>query len=419
VELLGGVVMYMKKRFGLLGLTLATAALMLSGGIAAAAAPKAYIGNFADNTVSAVDTATGTVVATIPVVAGPHGIAMSRDGRTVYVSGDGSSAVSVIDTATDRVVQTIAVGKSPNGIALTPDGRFLLVAVYGEDRIGVLDTTTKAVVGSIAAAKPHTISIAPDGKLAYITSQEPGKFALLVVDLQTRAIVRTVALEKTPRDGEFSYDGKTFYFTEAGIAAVQVLDPATDRVVAEIPTGISPHTAQVFRGATLGLAVIQGPGELLVFDPATRKALRTIAVGKQPHWLAVSGDQKTAYVTNEGSNDLSIVDLASGGVRPVAVGNAPRKVVVQADAPTPASAGAKVSIAGFAFGPQRVSIRPGEAVTWTNDDGAAHTVTFKDGSAGSASLAPGRTFNRVFEKAGTYEYFCSFHPYMTGQVVVR
>ena len=51
-------------------------------------------------------------------------------------------------------------------------------------------------------------------------------------------------------------------------------------------------------------------------------------------------------------------------------------------------------------------------VTWSNDDGPAHTVTFKDGSAGA-------TFTRTFDRPGTYDYFCSFHPYMTGRIVVR
>jgi YVTN family beta-propeller protein len=398
-------------------LLLAGAALALTSAIASAG-PKAYVGNFADNTVSVIDTADGKVVATVPVVQGPHGMAITPDGRTVYVSGDGSSAVSVIDTATDQVVKTIEVGKAPNGVALTRDGKLLLVTVYGEDRIAFLDVATQAVIASVGVPKPHTVSTSPDGKLAYITSQEPGRFALIVVDLATRAIVRTVALAKTPRDAEFGYDGKAFYFTEAGVSAVQVLDPASDKIVAEIPTGVSPHFVNVFRGTTLGMITVQGPGELVLFDPATNRPVRNIAVGKQPHWIDVSGDGKTAYVPNEGSNDVSVVDIATGKTTTIAVGNAPRKIVVQQASAQASAAGTKVSIASFAFGPQAATVKAGDTVTWSNDDGAAHTVTFKDGSAGAKSLSPGQTFSRVFDRAGTYEYFCSFHPFMTGRVVV-
>src|SRR4029079_7242275 len=135
-----------------------------------------------DNTVSVVDLATGAVTATVPVAAGPHGMSMSGDGRLVYVPGDAASGMSVIDTATDRVVRTIEVGKSPHGVALTPDGRSLLVGVYGDDKAAVVDAATEAVVGTIPVAKPHTIAVRPDGKVAYVASQEPGKFALVVVD---------------------------------------------------------------------------------------------------------------------------------------------------------------------------------------------------------------------------------------------
>ncbi len=297
-------------------------------------AAKVYVGNFKDNTVSVIDTGAGKIVATIPVAAGPHGMAITQDGRTVYVTGDGSSSLDVIDTATDKIVKTIDVGKAPNGVTLTPDNRLLLIAVYGENRIAFLDTSTQNVVATAAVPKPHTVSIRPDGKLAYVTVQEPGHFGLALIDLGTRSIVRTVRLEKTPRDGEFGYDGKMFYFTEAGVSSVQVLDPASDKIVAQIPTGVSPHFVSYPRGSAFGIVVVQGPGQLLLFDPATNKPARSVAVGKQPHWATISGDGKTAYVTNEGSNDLTIVDLANGGTRTIAVGNAPRKLVVQGSAAT-------------------------------------------------------------------------------------
>jgi YVTN family beta-propeller protein len=397
---------------------LLAAPVVLASGIAAAA-PKAYVGNFADSTVSVLDTAAGKIVATIPVAQGPHGMAISQDGRTVYVAGDGSSTLSVIDTATDQVVKTVEVGKTPNGIALTPDGKLLLVTVYGEDRIAFLDAATQAAAGSVAVPKPHTVSVSPDGKLAYVTSQEPGHFALVVVDLAARAVLRSVPLQKTPRDAEFGFDGKAFYFTQAGVSAIEVLDPASDKIVAEIPTGVSPHFVSVFHGAPLGMGVVQGPGEVMLFDPATNKPVRSIAVGKQPHWLALSGDSKTAYVTNEGSNDVSVVDIATGKATTVAVGKAPRKIVVQQVSKQASVAGGKVSIAGFAFGPPAITVKAGDSVTWSNDDGPAHTVTFKDNSPGAKSLSPGQTFTRTFDKPGTSEYFCSFHPYMTGHVIVQ
>ncbi len=338
----------------------------------AAPGPKAYVANFKDNTVSVIDTAAGKVTATIAVAAGPHGMAITRDGRTVYVGGDASSSLDVIDTASAKVVKTIHVGKTPNGVALTPDDRLLLVAVYDENRVVVIDSSTQSVVGSIAVPKPHTVAVSPDGKFAYVTVQEPGHFALALIDLAARTVVRTLALEKTPRDGEFGYDGKKFYFTQAGVNSVQVLDPASGKIVAQIPTGASPHFVGYPSGSAFGMAVVQGPGQLSLFDPATNKPARDIAVGKQPHWATTSGDGKTTYVTNEGSNDVTVVDHSTGQTVTIPVGHAPRKIVVQQTAAASIEAGAKVSIVDFAFAPAEITIARGGKVAWTNDDVAPH-----------------------------------------------
>jgi YVTN family beta-propeller protein len=404
--------MYSHLRFNPAWSLVAALSLCLVSGVANAG-PKAYVGNFKDNTVSVIDTSAGTVVATVPIAAGPHGMVITPDGRRLFVSSDGSSAMSVIDTIVDRVTGTVEVGKSPHGVALVPGKDLLLVAVNGEDKVAFVDTAKLAVVATVGIGKPHTIGVSPDGKAAYVSSQVPGHFAVAIIDLAGRTVLRTVPLDKTPRDLEYSFDGKV-YFTEAGANAVMVLDPASDKIVAEIPTGVSPHYVNHPRNTMFGMAIVQGPGELLLFDPKTGKPVRSIKVGDQPHWLAVSGDGKTAYVTNEGSNTLSIVDIASGKTVTIAVGNQPRKVVVQT-----LTAGATVSIVNFAFQPQVVTIAPGDSVLWTNRDGGPHAVAFKDGSDGSDTLFPGKTFSRTFERTGSYDYFCSIHAYMTGRVEVR
>lgn len=381
------------------------------------AAPKAYVGNFKDDTVSVVDVPTASVVATIPVAAGPHGMALSADGRTLYVSGDGSSQVSVVDTATDRVVRSLSVGPTPHGLALTPDGRQLLVAVYGDDRVTVIDTASGAAVGTMPVAKPHTIAIRPDGRVAYVASQAPGHFALAVLDLATLRVLRELPLDRPPRDLEFAYDARALYVTEAGENAVLVLNPDNDEIVARVPTGPSPHIASLFRGATAAMAVVQGPGQLTLFDPDSHQVLRSITVGRQPHWLAATAGAGTVLVTNEGSNDVSLIEPATGAVRSVAVGQAPRKVVVQQQAA--GIAGAEVSIANFAFTPQTLVIDAGQSVTWRNDDAAPHGLAYDDGAPGAKLLLPGATTTRRFDKPGRYTYVCSVHPYMSAEVVVR
>src|SRR5256885_1773838 len=155
---------------------LALGSLLLSFAlIVTAAGPKAYVGNFKDNSVSVIDTGTGQVVATVPVSAGPHGMSATPDGRIVYVSGDGSSEVSVIDAATDRVTRKIEVGKTPHGLAMTPDGKLLLVGVYGEDRVALIDTATQAVVLTASLPYPHPHGVASVRKRRPVSRPEAGQ----------------------------------------------------------------------------------------------------------------------------------------------------------------------------------------------------------------------------------------------------
>src|SRR5262245_26624273 len=90
------------------------AVLPSSRGVSAAAEPKAYVGLFKDNAVAVIDTATNSLLKTIPAPAGPHGLVVTPDARSIYVSSDGDSKVSVIDTLTDTVTATIEVGKTPH-----------------------------------------------------------------------------------------------------------------------------------------------------------------------------------------------------------------------------------------------------------------------------------------------------------------
>src|SRR5262245_43658104 len=206
-----------------------------------AGAPKAYVGLFKDNAVAVLDTDARQVLRTIPVPAGPHGLVITPDGAKVFVSSDGASSVSVIDTASDEVVDTIEVGQTPHGLAISPDGKQVLVSGFGVDEAEVIDTGTNQIVGRVPVPQPHNSSISPDGRRAYVGSQQQGQTALVAVDLTSMIRTGTIPLDKTPRALSFSPDGRWVYFTVAGSDAVQILDVSRNEVVGEIPVGVSPH----------------------------------------------------------------------------------------------------------------------------------------------------------------------------------
>jgi plastocyanin len=81
----------------------------------------------------------------------------------------------------------------------------------------------------------------------------------------------------------------------------------------------------------------------------------------------------------------------------------------------------EVKIDNFSFGPAALTVPVGTTVTWTNRDDIPHTVVSTDDPKvfKSKVLDTDEKFSFTFSKAGTYPYFCSIHPKMTGKVIVQ
>jgi len=92
------------------------------------------------------------------------------------------------------------------------------------------------------------------------------------------------------------------------------------------------------------------------------------------------------------------------------------RVTANAEPSAPAAA---VKIDNFVFGPQTVTVPVGTTVTWTNVDDIPHTAVSTDGVFKSKVMDTDEKFSFTFTKTGTYSYYCSVHPKMTGKVVVQ
>ena len=90
-----------------------------------------------------------------------------------------------------------------------------------------------------------------------------------------------------------------------------------------------------------------------------------------------------------------------------------------ANSPRPAAASAEVKIDNFSFGPGELTVPVGSTVIWTNRDDIPHTVVSTDGVFKSKVIDTDEKFSFTFTKPGTFPYFCSIHPKMTGKVVVQ
>jgi plastocyanin len=97
---------------------------------------------------------------------------------------------------------------------------------------------------------------------------------------------------------------------------------------------------------------------------------------------------------------------------PIAITDAPLQ-------PTMANAGMhEISVDNFSFAPASLGVPVGSTITWTNRDDVPHTIISSDRAFKSPALDTGEQFSHRFDTGGTYKYFCSLHPRMTGEIVV-
>lgn len=123
--------------------------------------------------------------------------------------------------------------------------------------------------------------------------------------------------------------------------------------------------------------------------------------------------------------DAPAPDFAANGGTPVGMpgmtepASPPSAQAMPSAATTPQPvAGSAVEISDFAFAPASLTVKVGDAVTWTNHDEEPHTVAADDGSFRSPGLGTNDKFTFTFTTTGSFSYICTIHPFMHGTVVV-
>lgn len=168
--------------------------------------------------------------------------------------------------------------------------------------------------------------------------------------------------------------------------SVTVLNGHIHQILQKVEGNVTFHTASstAFPQPKPGMAASPGPMKV----PAEQ--LR-----------ALLGITSVNYVENHGP--LAIVDSSLDAA-----------AVMATDART-----ARVSIDNFSFTPQVLAVESGTRVTWTNRDDVPHTVVSTEKVFASRALDTDQEFSFTFTNTGTFPYFCSVHPHMTGKVVVH
>lgn len=318
------------------------ASLMLAIAHTSSAQVFGYITNNMDRTVSAIDTTTNTVVATIDTgIPYPFGVACHPNGKTVYISGTGiafAGTVFLIDVTTQAIADTVAVGEYPIGLAVLPDGSAVYVANSGDDTVSVIDTGTFSVVDTIAVgAGPNGVVAHPDGSEVYVSNLLGPSVS--VIDVVTGTVTHTIPVVSQPQGIVIDPDGDFVYVANHLVDSVSVIDTATMTVVdtiivggvaADFPTALAMHPD----GGTLYVSLNKNStsvpiSEVAVVDTATRSQTLLIgglwsAFGLSVHpagdrLYVADTDAKSVAVVDTGTN--TVVDNVSVGYFPVAFGD--------------------------------------------------------------------------------------------------
>ncbi len=242
--------------------------------------------------IAVVDVATGKQTGKLQAGSDPEEFALSRDGRSIYISNEDVKTASVIDIKTAKVTHIVPVSQEPEGVTTTPGGKQFYVTCEAGGDIYVIDTESYKVAGKFKVnGRPRSVAFLANGATAFIPSESAGEFN--VIDTLKAEVSQTIKLPagSRPMHATVSSDDRRLYLSNGRAGTVSVIDT---------------HSYAV---------------------------LDSIKVGTRPWGIGISPDGKFLFSANGPSNDVSVVDLAAGKeVARVSAGASPWGIEIVAGA---------------------------------------------------------------------------------------
>jgi YVTN family beta-propeller protein len=315
-----------------------------------AVAYRVLVTNERAGTLSVIDGTSRKVVATVPLGKRPRGLKPSPDGKLLFVALSGSpiagpgvdesklppadkgaDGIGIVDLTTLKLVKVLRGVSDPEQLAVSRDGKRLYVASEDTGQGFVLDAGDGHVIAKLAVGgEPEGVTLSPDGRHVYMSSEEDHHVA--VIDVATSRIVATLNVGQRPRFTEFSDDGAIAFVSGENDGTITVIDARALKVLRTIKLqgALTRPVGMVVSHDGKRLYTVTGRGRnLLDIDIVTGKVLRTVEVGPRPWGVALSPSGDVLYTANGSSNDVSVVDAASFRVLSrIPVGDSPWGAIV-------------------------------------------------------------------------------------------
>jgi YVTN family beta-propeller protein len=201
----------------------------------------------------------------------------------LVVANQKEHTVLVVDPDERRELAKVVVGVNGHEVMVSKDGRFAYVPIYGNSGVG----------------RPGT-----DGS------------TIDVIDLQESKLAATIDLGKPlrPHRAEWGPDGMLYVTAELG-NAVDVIDPSTRKIVAEIPTGQKEsHMLVISPDGRRAYTANVGAGSISVLDVAKRSLIATIPVAKMVQRISISSDGKRVFTHDQDAPRIAVIDTTTNKV---------------------------------------------------------------------------------------------------------
>lgn len=297
-------------------------------------AGRVYVANEGSGSVSIIDARAMQVAGTVQLGSpGNHDLALTRDGKTLFVTNLATGRLSLIDTTKGEAVASVYTGNRCHSVALSNDERHLWVVNIGDNNISIVDVKRLRILGTIpVGSMPGHIRFSKDGQYAYVTLQ--GEDSVAVVEVGSHRVIGRVLAGKTPHFLIPSPDGRYMWGGGTGADDIYVIDVTTNQRVAALKVGTKPqHIAFGYRGMVgpLAYVVTEAQNEVVVVnaDLGSLKILERIPVGNAPNGVAADQIGTRIYVSNQLDNSISVIDTSTSRViQTIPVGIKPVGVVV-------------------------------------------------------------------------------------------
>ncbi|MQA84538.1 MAG: hypothetical protein GEV03_07930 [Streptosporangiales bacterium] len=292
-----------------------------------------YVVNGGDgetSSISVIDAERDTLAGTIELTdaAWPHHIYLSADGRRLAVAvpgidlsmghGEmpepGMGAVMVLDARTGATVRSRTTPTRNHNAAFSLNGREIWTGQMMMDMPGtvlVLDPNTLETRREITAGvMPHEVTFAPEGN-AYVANAMSND--VTVINSFTKRVVNTIPVGDLPV-GAWQGDNGYAYVDNEHSMTVSAINRRAQRVAHTYDLGFTPGIALLGPDGHLWVTDADN-GQVVLFSARRDVRLKEIPAGDGAHAIAFSGNGKTAYVTNQAANTVSVIDVRTHTVK--------------------------------------------------------------------------------------------------------